>query len=180
MKDVVPLPYYRVASLVNRLVLQENEEELRTKDIYGVSYSASFAKLNQNGFWEKTSGVYYQLSILTIIDKEYSELFSEIWPMSGIVSDGFAMEQEISEHLINGKGFLLWPTPRVSGQEGYKTRAERKGHQVAMSYLEANVEYEELNLISEIQNSTNYKQKGQLNPQWVEPLMGFPQGWTEV
>ena len=37
----------------------------------------------------------------------------------------------------------MWPTPRVSGQEGYDTRAARKGHDTAMSYLESAVEYHE-------------------------------------
>ena len=34
-----------------------------------------------------------------------------------------------------------WATPRVSGQEGYETRATRKGHDIAMSYLESQAEY---------------------------------------
>jgi hypothetical protein len=34
-----------------------------------------------------------------------------------------------------------WSTPRVKGQEGYKSRAQRKGHDIAMSYLESQVEY---------------------------------------
>jgi len=34
-----------------------------------------------------------------------------------------------------------WSTPRVKGQEGYKSRAKRKGHEIAMSYLESQVEY---------------------------------------
>lgn len=35
----------------------------------------------------------------------------------------------------------LLPTPRVGGQEGYETRKKRQGHEVAMSYLEANIDY---------------------------------------
>lgn len=35
----------------------------------------------------------------------------------------------------------LLPTPRVGGQEGYESRAKRKGHVMAMSYLESHVEY---------------------------------------
>ena len=34
-----------------------------------------------------------------------------------------------------------WSTPRGKGQEGYKSRAKRKGHEIAMSYLESQVEY---------------------------------------
>jgi len=39
------------------------------------------------------------------------------------------------------QGEGTWSTPRVSGQEGYETRATRKGHDIAMSYLESQAEY---------------------------------------
>jgi hypothetical protein len=109
----------------------------------------------------------------------------------------------------------MWPTPRVGGQEGYKTRAKRKGHEIAMSYLESAVEYQEqtsgqLNpqreqvmwptpsanedaagtVNGKMQNMLTHEAKksqmvetekgGQLNPTWVEWLMGFPLGWTDL
>lgn len=39
-----------------------------------------------------------------------------------------------------GKSKLL-PTPRASGEENYETRAKRKGHGTAMSYLQENIQY---------------------------------------
>lgn len=137
---------------------------------------------------------------------------------------------------------VQWPTPRISGQEGYKTRSKRKGHDVAMSYLESNVEYvEEQNWPTPIEGDAHlssnpevaqkrldegkitlsrrvqkwptprkseYKDtgpvgskshkhmderdylcaktkdperpKGQLNPNWVEWLMGWPIFWTSL
>jgi len=53
-----------------------------------------------------------------------------------------------------------WPTPRVSGQEGYDTRAARKGHDMAMSYLESAVEYHE--------NQAN----------WPTPTASDHKGWS--
>jgi DNA-cytosine methyltransferase len=35
----------------------------------------------------------------------------------------------------------MLPTPRTTGQESYETRAARKGHDSAMSYLESHVDY---------------------------------------
>lgn len=35
----------------------------------------------------------------------------------------------------------LLPTPRVGGEEGYETRAKRQGHEKAISYLEANLQF---------------------------------------
>ena len=62
------------------------------------------------------------------------------------------------------RGELL-PTPRVSGQESYKTRAKRKGHDSAMSFLESNLQYQT-------------GKTSQLNPQFVMEMMGFPPNWT--
>jgi hypothetical protein len=62
-------------------------------------------------------------------------------------------------------GLGLLPTPRVKGQEGYKTRAKRKGHEVAMSYLESNLEYQ-----------TGIT--GPPNPLFIMEMMGFPTDWT--
>lgn len=61
----------------------------------------------------------------------------------------------------------LLPTPRAQGEECYKTRAERKGHKCAMSYLESNVQF---------QTGSD----SQLNPLFVAEMMGFPPDWTLV
>lgn len=73
----------------------------------------------------------------------------------------------------NGKGLTalakngLLPTPRSQGEECYKTRAERKGHECAMSYLESNVQFQ-------------IGSDSQLNPLFVAEMMGFPYDWTLV
>ena len=71
----------------------------------------------------------------------------------------------------NGKGLTVYakngllPTPRSQGEECYKTRAERKGHECAMSYLESNIQY---------QTGSD----SLLNPLFVAEMMGFPPDWT--
>ena len=50
------------------------------------------------------------------------------------------------EHLLRNMktmgGFWgILPTPRASGEENYETRAKKKGHAAAMSYLESAVDY---------------------------------------
>jgi len=55
-----------------------------------------------------------------------------------------------------------WPTPQVGGQGGRKEWANQgKGGK---------------DLTSEVQSATG----GQLNPTWVEWLMGWPSGWTDL
>ena len=101
----------------------------------------------------------------------------------------------------------LLPTPRVSGSESYDSRAARKGHDVAMSYLESNIEFQVKNgmlptcttrdwkgartieaLERAGRDGTNslpdaFAQPGktsQLNPRFVGEMMGFPVNWTEL
>ena len=39
----------------------------------------------------------------------------------------------------------LLPTPKVGGEEGYETRAKRQGHKKAISHLEANIQWRQMN-----------------------------------
>lgn len=74
------------------------------------------------------------------------------------------MGMGLTARALNG----LLPTPRANGQEGYETRARRKGHQAALSYLESAVEYVVMD---------NHKSSGrtsQLSPLFVAEMMGFP------
>ncbi len=59
----------------------------------------------------------------------------------------------------------LLPTPRSQGEEGYSTRAARKGHKCAMSYLKSNIQYQ-------------CGSVSRLNPLFVAEMMGFPPDWT--
>lgn len=92
----------------------------------------------------------------------------------------------------------LLPTPRVGGQEGYETRKARQGHEKAVSYLEAAVEWQmSTAMLPTPQACEAYKLTGhesqdsltkrareatgktsQLNPLFVEEMMGFPTYWT--
>jgi len=104
----------------------------------------------------------------------------------------------------------LWPTPREGSEEGYMTRAARKGHKVAISYLETRVDYLE-NFAPKMwptPRASEYKDSGPvgskshshmdarqylcakakdpsrpsgcLSPMWTEWLMGYPIGWGEL
>lgn len=66
----------------------------------------------------------------------------------------------------------LLPTPRAKGEEAYETRAERKGHETAMTYLESAVDY--------LTKSENDGQTSRLSPLFTQEMMGFPFGWTEL
>lgn len=59
----------------------------------------------------------------------------------------------------------LLPTPRKSGYESYETRSKRQGHEKAMSYLDANIQFQ-------------LNKKFQISQNFVAEMMGFPANWT--
>ena len=62
----------------------------------------------------------------------------------------------------------LWPTPRSSEWKGTGPLGSKgHNHRLERGYLDATVQDVE-------------QASGQLNPTWVEWLMGFPLGWTDL
>lgn len=68
-----------------------------------------------------------------------------------------------------GKGAPLWPTPTAGSLCG------GSGHYMRLKALEEAGEITE-----EERKSMSAGNGGQLNPDWVEWLMGFPIGWTSL
>jgi hypothetical protein len=118
------------------------------------------------------------------------------------------LTQNPNNGLSNYVRYGLLPTPRVSGQEGYETRVQRKGHKAAMSYLESALEFHLMgNAMLNTPCARDYKgsrstealeasgrkktntlpdrfaqpgKTSQLNPRFVAEMMGFPVNWTEL
>lgn len=87
----------------------------------------------------------------------------------------------------------MLPTPRVGGQENYETRVKRKGHVVAMSYLESAVDFltwkgilptpSARDTIGQLTEGSSPKKDGgsfRLSPLFTEEMMGFPLMWTAL
>jgi hypothetical protein len=90
-------------------------------------------------------------------------LSSVILPQWGMMRDGVLWERTKPEHLTSGTESGLWPTPRANeSTESRETQAAREARGTKASK----------NLTAEVGG-------GQLNPTWVEWLMGWPLGWTD-
>ena len=63
----------------------------------------------------------------------------------------------------------MWPTPRA--------RDYKDGPSIPPSVIEGRRSH---NLGTKVQESTQTKGSGSLNPTWVEWLMGYPKGWTDL
>jgi len=100
-----------------------------------------------------------------------SEPFTQTWPRSGMTRDGiayqlppsaprtYAIAYSLSQGTQGPNGDGLWPTATTGD---HSTRYAQGGMPLGMA--------------ARIADGPN----GQLNPTWVEWLMGFPEGWTDL
>jgi hypothetical protein len=158
---------YREAFLAKTSPLLEKEQELMESEVEcGEKWRASFTKFDHDSSSWKT----HQCSLLGDLDE-----FSETWPQWGLMRDGECWEQRTLEQTIRGTEFGLsekmWPTPDANcgarGTQPNWTPKRKSGHQAQYSINQAVRDLEQNN-------------GGKLNPMWVEWLMGWPLGWTDL
>ena len=160
------LMLYRAGFHAKTLAPQGKAQELtESGQECGEKWRASFTKYDQNLCLWKT----HQFSLLGDLEQ-----FSEIWPQWGLMRDGECWEQQTLGQTINGIEFGLsqkWPTPDAScGQRGTQpnwTPKRKSGHHAQYTINQAVRDSEQNN-------------GGKLNPMWVEWLMGWPLGWTDL
>jgi len=171
---------------------QEKEQELMEKPLEcGEKWRGSFTKYDPDTSLWRT----HQCSLLGDLEE-----FSETWPQWGLMRDGECWEQRTLERHIRGTGYGLSPngvdsfhTPNTTGLDGgsnsrkaLKQRIDKwPTPQVADSKDRGNLSNPSIQRRMEIGKQVNLQMcvsqtSGQLNPMWVEWLMGWPQGWTEL
>ena len=186
--------YSRVASLVSLIASPVSAEQAMTTETYGLSWLESLASLNPDGSWAKTYQGYCQVRL----DGSLEE-FSGTWPRLGIVLDGLCMVPRTLERPTDETESSSWPTPTANGNYNRKGASANSGDgletAVKMWPTPKAVDYRSgskpdskriqrkkeqgwsLDLNDAAYATDNH---GQLNPDWVECLMGFPIGWTSI
>ena len=177
--------------------MQENEQELReaVRDC-GVNTTVSFASYDLSTCLWRTS----QLSL-----EEELIPYSETFPRAGMMRNGKCYQQVPLVLHISELGSSLLPTPLAVNATGGSANRNRKdmpyryslarmatgnkwptpaardyrGAGKRESYL-VRRQFHQQSLNEEVVHGLNGQAGGQLNPQFVEWLMGFPQGWTEL
>lgn len=152
---------------------------------YGTSTPESFASWSQDTYSWKT----FQLSLV-----EELTLYLGRWPRSGMMRNGIAYRLPTLAPLTDAIGSSSLPMPKASDAErggrgellalvrGKKTRqmwptptAITNSGGAAMCKWGGSGSREKLR-----QMVTPEELNGQLNPMWVEWLMGFPLGWSDL
>ena len=177
------------------LVPQEKAQELMESDQEcGEKWRGSFVKFDPDLSLWKT----HQCSLLGGLDE-----FLETWPQWGLMRNGECWEQQTLERRIRGTEFGLSPngvdsfhTPNTTGLDGgSNSRKALKLRQIlpppptwptptAHMSKECNAPSEHNRntptLTAQVNRSMGAGNGGKLNPDWVEWLMGWPLGWTDL
>ena len=111
----------------------------------------------------------------------------EILPRSGMTRDGLLWELPMSERHTNGTGYGFWPTPTVCGNYNRKRLSKTSGDGLATAVKKWPTQTahnaKETSAPSESNRNTPTlaaQAGGSLNPTWVEWLMGWPIGHTDL
>nr|WP_245530678.1 hypothetical protein [Alicyclobacillus acidocaldarius] len=183
----------------SRTVWLENDWALRTNGIFGSSSGECFAILSPDGSWAKM----FRGSCQLMLDGSL-EPYCRTWPKWGLMYDGACMEHVTWVRHIDETECSYWPTPQArdyrKGDTFESVRAKRKRdkewspnlndvilwgtpksseHKGSSPYGSPSWcrDLRRYNLKAQVMNPDAL---GQLNPDWVECLMGLPVGWTDI
>jgi hypothetical protein len=166
--------------------LEKAQESKESGQECGSRWPESFAK------WDRgTSSWKTPPSLLA----EDSTEFSGIWPRWGMMRGGECSEQSMPGRPIRETAFGLWPTPTVCGNYNRKGLSATSGDGLATAVKmwltpQANEDacgtpagkmQKMLGNDPRIRGTTPEEWgRGTLNPTWVEWLMGWPLGYTDL
>ena len=110
----------------------------------------------------------------TSLPLDTGELSSVTWQNSGTMCDGILYRPARLVRHIHASGCGRWPTMAASRWKAINWKRVETGHRVRDTLENA--------VASEEYHAGRMKRGngGQLSPNWVEWLMGFPLGWTAV
>jgi hypothetical protein len=189
------LTLFAVDTLASHLASQDDDKEPTTPGICGLGCEPPLANYDPiTRFWKTSedTSLWGELKLLVNL------------PKSGMTQSGALFQQSDWVPLTDGRGLLSWPTPRASAamadsreailrnvaKKGYKSKLEqavqlwptpRAAQGEARNHTVYAREYgKPQNLENRIAQVEPSAIGGKLNPTWVEWLMGFPTGWTDL
>ena len=184
-------------SPVSPSVSQESDSEPTTNGTCGLKQSASLAKYDLDSHsWRTYQGCLFQ--------DTWGESL-ETFPKWGTIVNGGLSEQMMLAHPIEGNDSGLWPTPTCHSHKendspsvwDRNTPGLRSVVQKSHGGTPTRQTYPTPNSADAIRDGTHKagnptlggqirgishgtSKTGQLNPSWVEWLMGWPIGWTDL
>lgn len=143
-------------------LLTRTEKDLRASDLV---FGGSSQELSKIAHLHGSSWKTYQHCFIQGL-----ETFCDSFPRSGMMSNGIVYERATLGHPISEIGYGLWLTPTVTEISQRSDDAKQRRKKYRESIGRKTVPFG--NLSEQVD--------GKLNPPWVEGLMGFPIGYTEL
>ena len=154
-QDIKQLTLFREGSHASHFPWPENKKEKGMTVTYGRKCSELSPKLNLLGSLVRT---YLESSKLP--GKQYVRA----WSVQDTLSPFLILKLRLSAPRTEEKESFLWPTPT---SRDYKDGSAKSCQNVPVNGLLG-------------RTVVQGKNSGSLNPTWVEWLMGYPTGWTEL
>jgi len=167
-QTLFPLTSSAEGSRVSRTVSLASVKPRVMSGTCGESSPALFAKCGPDGCWQRT---YQDCSPLSLDGSSVE--FCGTWPRSGTMSNGKAYRRALWVRHIHGNECTLWLTPTVFDSHLRPGTAPNN----TLSFM--------------VRFQTDWRRRNgsqtpcqiapeHLNPNFVEWLMGFPLGWTDL
>lgn len=167
-------------SHANHFPSPENVKEKTMKGISGQRPSESFAKWDRNSvFWRMSQGFYGLMDI--------SDEYSGTWPRAGSMRNGIAYQRQPAAPTTRGIDCLFWPTPKArdwkrSGGNRHSPDLPTMVRRRTPTATDGNGGSQDPKKRKAGHHTIRLRDRvgGPLNPEWVEWLMGWPIGWTDL
>lgn len=172
--------------LANLSVLPGSEKAKMMTVTSGQRCSELYRKQDQLGLLVKT------LLVTSLWDSTMCYL---TWKASATPRNRLLYRLQVSVQDIDEKEYLLWPTPTVYGNYNKKGSSKNAGDGLATAVkmwptptardwkgarTPEKLAEKGRNATNSLPDAVRAEITGQLNPTWVEWLMGFPLGWTDL
>ena len=175
-------PSFPAGSPVNLTALQEAVREVVMSVTSGQSSGELLARLDHDGSWVKMYQEYSQATLDGSLEK-----FSLIWPKWGTLLDGVLSELSTWVHSIDATEYSLWPTPDCSDRRSVKSKQQGLSNAVKLFPTPTSRDHKDTGDCANVPENRLLGravhpsvEHGSLNPDWVEWLMGYPIGWTNL
>ena len=168
-QELETLTVSQVVSRANLIALVENVWHLMTNAIFGKNCSESFAKLTQNGLWQRMYQGSYQVKM-----EGFSDEFFGTWPAWGVMRSGIVSLPTLPVQNFGVSESQLWPRPIASDSIAWiKCRASNPRISIVKSWSRHG---QDRPIYDFMWNGVSATQAAEYH----EMMMGFPLHWTDL
>jgi hypothetical protein len=161
----------------NPLATPAKETAPTTQDTSGQCLPNAFAWFDHDSHcWKTLQGTFLS----------DSEMSKPIWPRSGTTHNGIAYQRQPSAHRTSATEYSLslhgnmeWTPTATANQMAPSMRQRNPGLRLWPTPLAR--DHKGVGMKGQLPTTVSqWEGSGSLNPEWVEWLMGFPIGWTDL